>query len=104
MNFISLVRPLLVLSPHQVIADLDVELSEILLTLYACDGALQDVVLLGIKTFISHIHIESGLLPVGAVLASPCSKYDSLLWVLGVLENTVEPGNQTVKFVVADDF
>jgi hypothetical protein len=96
MNLLALVRSLFVLRPHQVIADLDVELSEILLILDACDGALQDVVPLDIQTLIGHIHVEGGLLPVGAVAACSCSKHNSLLWLLGVLEDTVEPGNQTV--------
>lgn len=96
MNLLALLRYLLVLRPHQVIADLDVELSEIALILNACDGALQDVVSLDIQTLIGHIHVEGGLLPVGPVAACPCSKHDPLLWLLGVLEDTVEPGNQTM--------
>ena len=104
MNLLALLRSLFVLRPHQVIADLDVELSEILLILDACDRPLQDVVLLDIQTLIGHVHVEGGLLPVGAVLACPCSKHDSLIWVVGVLEDTVEPGNQPVQLFIADDF
>ena len=91
MNLLALLRSLFVLRPHHVIADLDVELSKILLILDACDGALQYVVPLDIQTLIGHIHVEGGLLPVGAVAACPCCKHHSLLWLLGVLEDAVEP-------------
>ena len=104
MNLRAQLRCLLVLGPRQVIADLDVELSEILLILDACDRPLQDVVLFDIQTLIGHIHVEGCLLPMCAVLACPCSKHDSLIWVVGVLEDTVEPGNQAVKLFIADDF
>ena len=104
MNHRAQLRCLLVLGPRQVIADLDVELSEILLILDAGDRPLQDVVLLDIQTLIGHVHVEGGLLPVGAVLACPCSKHDSLIWVVGVLEDTVEPGNQPVQLLIPDDF